>query len=73
MYSFLHFLFSGVPIKEFVGLLPKMYSITYDITETDNNVLEKEKKWQREFPNVKSRRHSKMLCTKTICLGKLLQ
>ena len=44
MYSFLHFLFSGVPIKEFVGLLLKMYSITYDITETDNNVLEKEKK-----------------------------
>ena len=44
MYSFLHFLFSGVSIKEFVGLLPKMYSITYDITETDNNVLEKEKK-----------------------------
>ena len=41
MYSFLHSLFSGVPIKECVGLLPKMYSITYDITETDNNVLEK--------------------------------
>ena len=44
MYSFLHFLFSGVPIKECVGLLPKMYSITYDITEMDNNVLKKEKK-----------------------------
>ena len=29
----------------------------------------KKKKWQREFPNVKSRRHSKMLCTKTVCLG----
>ena len=69
MYSFLHFLFSGVSIKEFVGLLPKMYSITYDIAETDNNVLEKEKKVEREFPNVKSRRHSKMLCTKTVCLG----
>lgn len=38
-------LFTGIPIKEFVGLRPKMYSLIYNVHEkTEDGVPKKKKK-----------------------------